>query len=330
MTNAELTGFERELRELLTRALAVVRDEVCAGLAGEVVAPTSKAALAFHGRPGHRAANLRERLSGLGSAAPPLSGLGSAAPPLSGLGSAAPPLSGQKSAHPLSKAGTDWEAQLDALEIDFDAYLDDIEGILARVAQAGADGALDDLRDYLEESQGRAFSSMVNQVNQEAVDWAGDSAARLVTDISDTTREMLREQIASGIERGLSVKELASEIYDGQTFSAHRAELIAVTELAEANVRGNKLAWAKSGLVKALQWSADDAMCDDCQMNDGAIVPMGPDGMAAEAYPSGAWGVPAHPRCRCNEIPVLTDEWGDVVHEEDNWDGDDDWDGDDL
>jgi len=94
----------------------------------------------------------------------------------------------------VSKSGTDWEAQLDALEIDFDAYLDDIEGILARVAQAGAIGVLDDLRDYLTDSQSKAFNSMVSQVNQEAVDWAGDSAARLVRDV-----ESLQKVVPDGL-----------------------------------------------------------------------------------------------------------------------------------
>lgn len=225
----------------------------------------------------------------------------------------------------LAKAGTDWEATLDELGITFDPWLDDITDILTRAAQSGAGAGLDRLSDYLDDLQDRAFSAMVNQVNTAAADWAREHAARLVTEISDTTRDMLREQISDAIERGLSVKELASEIRDCSAFAPERAELIAVTELAEADVRGNKIAYADSGVVVGLRWVAeggyaDDAICDACAMNSGAVVPIGPDGMAAEPYPSGARGVPAHPRCRCDEIPVLAGE--DDGDEDEDKDGD--------
>lgn len=210
----------------------------------------------------------------------------------------------------LRKSAADWLALLNSIGITFDPILDDLEDILGQVAQSGATQAMGQLEAFLGAKQTQGFNDkLINQVNLKAVEWAKDHAARLVTEITDSTRAALRGIVTSGIEDGLSVPDLAGRIVDGQAFSRSRAEMIARTELAFADVRGNKIAYAESGVVAGLQWisarNGDDALCENCMINDGAIVPLGPDGMAANPYPSGAMGVPAHPNCRCDELPVI-------------------------
>lgn len=213
-----------------------------------------------------------------------------------------------------SDGAYDWVSTLWDLGIDFDR-IDDLEEILRLTFKNGGQEALNLLSKTLKEHgiDMPHTGVSVDLVNEKAAEWAREHAVALVAKISETTRESLKSLTSSGIERGLSVDELASEIMNHHTFSRERAELIAVTELAEADVRGNKQAYAESGVVSGLQWITansgnDERTCEDCELNDGAIVPIGPDGMATINYPSGAKGVPAHPRCICDEIPVLKED----------------------
>jgi len=111
----------------------------------------------------------------------------------------------------------------------------------------------------------------------------------------------------------MSVDDIAAVIGADYGFSDARADLIATTERAFADVRGNTLGYAESRVVSGLQWITanggdDDRICPDCEMNDGATVPMDENGEAAEAFPSGATTVPAHPGCLCDLLPALNEE----------------------
>jgi hypothetical protein len=211
------------------------------------------------------------------------------------------------------KEAEDYWPLLNSLGISFNPYLDDIERILERAAKSGATVALNALRPWLANQKALAYTQLVNQANWKAIEWAKAASAELVTDISNSTKESLKNLIADSIERGLGVGELAAEIMEAHAFSKERAELIAVTEIAEADVKGNKIAYAESGVVTGLQWQCanggnDERTCEECAINHGAVVPLGANGMAAKAYPSGAIGVPAHPRCICDELPVIDKE----------------------
>jgi hypothetical protein len=187
-------------------------------------------------------------------------------------------------------------------------FSDEFEKILRDAASDGAEAALKQIQEQLARDK-KLFGPLFKQVNKRAAEWAKKHSAKMVTEINKTTRDGLRELIANGINEGMSVDGLAKNIARAHSFSKERAELIAVTELAEADVRGNKLLYAESGVVSGLQWQAangvDGSVCPYCAENHNAIVPLNENGMAARPYPSGAAGVPAHPCCRCDEFPVL-------------------------
>ena len=67
--------------------------------------------------------------------------------------------------------------------------------------------------------------------------------------IADSTRDMLRGTISDALESGASNTNLAAAITDAYGFSDKRAELIARTETAFADVAGNLDAWQDSGQV---------------------------------------------------------------------------------
>ena len=210
-------------------------------------------------------------------------------------------------AEKLAKMGQE-EAKhlLEASNIDWHELGDNLEPILAAIAQDGVAQALAQVG-------AKTTTDLLEQVNERAVTWAEQHSADLVTKLADTTRKSLRGDLAAGIELGMSTQDIANIIGEDYGFSEARAELIARTERAFADVRGNTLAYAASGVVGGLQWitanEGDDKVCADCEMNDGVEVPMDPEsGDAAEAWPSGDTECPAHPDCRCDLLPVLNQE----------------------
>ena len=211
------------------------------------------------------------------------------------------------SAEKLEKMSTEEARQmLEALNIDWHDLGDDLETVLAAIAQDGA-------AQGLAQVGAKTTSDLLDQVNEQAVAWAETHAADLVTRMEETTRKSLRGDLASAIELGMSVDEIATVIGADYGFSDARAELIATTERAFADVRGNCLGYAASGVVAGLEWitangGEDDRICPDCEMNEGAVVPMDDNGEATEPFPSGDTTVPAHPGCLCDLLPSLTEE----------------------
>jgi uncharacterized protein with gpF-like domain len=121
--------------------------------------------------------------------------------------------------------------------------------------------------------------------------------------ISDTTRERIREIVADAFSEETSMKEiktaiqeaLADEAEGNGIFSEARAELIARTEVSNAQAGGNFTVWRDSGVVRKVRWttSEDEAVCESCDGNDNVEVELG------HPFPSGDLYPGAHPRCRC-------------------------------
>ena len=171
-----------------------------------------------------------------------------------------------------------------------------------------------DLADLIEEMTGEAGEAalaqvlsdiqpeQLEQVNSAAVDYAKDRSATLVTDLEDSTREMLRATLTEGIEQGWSADTLADEIADSYGFSDERAETIARTETAFANVQGNIEGWTASGVVESKEWVTQGEVCDECDELDGKVVGLDED------FPDAGDGPPLHPNCRCDVLPVLSED----------------------
>jgi len=170
---------------------------------------------------------------------------------------------------------------------------------------------------------GLSGEELTEKVSKIAVDYARSRGAELVGKrllpdgtiidnpnrdwaITDSTRDLLRGDITKAIEEGWSTKKLQDEIEKNYGFSEERAEMIARTETAFADTRGNAIAYKESGLVSAKKWilGSNHPDMDECDMAaDAGAVPF------AENFP----GVdvsepPAHPHCLCDFIPVLEGE----------------------
>ena len=183
---------------------------------------------------------------------------------------------------------------LQAVGMNWTALGDDLEPLLSAIAQDGGSAGLAQI--------GKTTEDLLEQVNERAVAWAEKHAAELVTKVTDVTRDRIAGDVAAAIELGMSVDELADALASTYAFSDQRAELIATTERAFADVAGNRLAYGASGVVGGLEWvtangGGDERTCEECDSNNGAVVPMDEDGNATEPFPSGATSVPAHPGC---------------------------------
>ena len=137
---------------------------------------------------------------------------------------------------------------------------------------------------------------------KEAVKWAKERSAQLVTKMDAETKKRLARMISDGIKNKRGIPGLARDIR--KTFgdmTKYRSELIARTETANAlgesfMVRGKQLG------VTGKEWITvgDDRVSLECQENEAAgVIPFN------QAFPTGKMTIPQHPMCRCAVGPVM-------------------------
>jgi hypothetical protein len=187
---------------------------------------------------------------------------------------------------------------LEAVDFDWTKLGDDLESVLAAIAQDGAAQGLIQVGS-------KTTSELLDQVNEKAVEWAEKHAADLVTKLASTTRDRLRGDLAASIELGMSVKDIAAVLEKDYEFSEQRAELVAQTERAFADVAGNMLGYRESGVVEGKEWILGSEHGPDDECNDNADA--GSVGLD-ENFPSGDDAPPAHPGCVCDVLPVLIEQ----------------------
>lgn len=201
-------------------------------------------------------------------------------------------------AHKVSKAGADdhdHEVKHAADAADYSALESAIEPQLHVIARDGARAGLEQVgvtHDQLE--------TMLLQSNAAASDWASDHAAELVKGLDETTRERVSELVQQALDEGWSNDQLADALTEDSAFDDSRAEVIARTETAAADVQGSLIGWKESGVVASKEWKTGGACCDECADLDGETVPLDED------FPDG--DPPLHPNCRCDVLPVLSEE----------------------
>lgn len=128
--------------------------------------------------------------------------------------------------------------------------------------------------------------------------------------IADTTREKIRNVVADAFTQNTLFPEIMQDIQealeddDAGIFSEARAELIARTEISNAQVKGNYGVWEQSGLVHKVQWllSDDHEGDDECDDNSETEVRIG------HPFPSGVLAPPAHPNCECSIVVTALNE----------------------
>ena len=217
----------------------------------------------------------------------------------------------------LSKTDEDADAKAARLVAQLDLDWTDLPA-LTRAA----------LEPFILESVGESWDQVgaaqaalsVSLPNDRAVDWALDRSAEMIGmkyvdgglvpnpnaewRIDEYQRDTLRQTISLSIEEGWSNDKLAGEIQADNEFSDARAELIARTETAQADMQGNAIAYvaAQEGGIRLLKrWitAGDELVSEDCQDNaDAGDIELD------EPFPSGAEWPPEHPNCRCDCAPI--------------------------
>ena len=206
----------------------------------------------------------------------------------------------------------------DIAKADQDATRKKLEKALTPMATDGAKQGLSQVLAVVPVDPDRDVDAMLSQANEQAIAFAQGRAAELVGmrwdddagewitnpnpewAIDGTTRDNIQSLTTQAMEEGWSNDDLAQRIQDDEGFSDARAEMIARTETAFADVHGNMDAYEASGLVDATEWVVGAGECDICEENAAA----GPVAMG-EAFPSGDDMPPAHPNCRCDVLPVV-------------------------
>lgn len=80
-----------------------------------------------------------------------------------------------------------------------------------------------------------------------------------------------------------------------------RAALIAATETTRAFNGGNQMFWQESKIVTGKKWytNVDEFVCPICGALHEEVVGL------QDAFSAGVFYPPAHPRCRCQMVPVV-------------------------
>ena len=227
----------------------------------------------------------------------------------------------------LSEAGTDFENLLNS-------YLDDLrdEAVKSGVRAYKTNSVFDltdspgfaikattHLKAGYGEGVGKADVGIESSaLENEASAWARERSAWLVGmkidadgelivnpdstyAISDMCRANIRATIARGLEEGWNSSQVQEAIAADNSFTPVRARNIASYETANAQEEGKMVAFKKAG-TPATTWSDQDG-CPTCQANAAAgAVPIG------QPFPSGHTHAPAHPHCRCANLPAEVKE----------------------
>lgn len=180
--------------------------------------------------------------------------------------------------------------------------------LLSDLSEARAAEALEQLKPYLDDE---AYAAALTQANERAVEWARFRTTNMITEVDDTTRQIVNELTASTIEDGLTNDQFADLLSDSFGFSDSRSEMIARTETAFADTAGTLGGYKASGVVDKKGWSADAEACDDCAALDGVEVAIDDD------FPDGGGdGPPRHPRCECSVYAVLSEDAANLIVDE--------------
>ncbi|MDE2255009.1 MAG: phage portal protein [Betaproteobacteria bacterium] len=188
------------------------------------------------------------------------------------------------------------------LSLVFDDYTDTVQA----VTSAGAKHQVAQLivtEPDIATTEADAVASIFGGKDPDAIAWAKEHVADMLGKdgkggkIEQATRDMIREAITKAMQADDSLTGIADMLEVTYAFSPERAELIARTEVGNAQGNG---AWigAKAVGMKAKKWleSNDENECPLCHANaDQGWIPV------EKAFVSGAQAPLQHPRCQCDQ-----------------------------
>lgn len=173
---------------------------------------------------------------------------------------------------------------------------DEVEEVIEALAEMARDGAVESLMALF----GADLDvDVINRASDMAETWARNYGGVMISEIEETTRGDVSRIIGDAMEGGWSNDKVASALDEGYAFSDDRADMIARTETAYADVAGNVASYEEAG-VERKRWVLGSDSCDLCQANeDAGEIDFN------DTFPSGDFAPPGHPNCTCDIIPVL-------------------------
>lgn len=227
----------------------------------------------------------------------------------------------------------EFTAQQVADQIEFDGWDVIVEPAQEAMAEAAEDAVVSTVTEMTTGDGAIAQlgvderSALVNQVYQDALEYAEQRAAELIgmrrdaegnlvpnpdasMTITQTTRDKVKQIVVDALgpapegEEAPTIEErllaLKDDVTGSPLFSETRATFIARAELAMAHGQGALESFramaAKTGFQMEKAWttSEDGKVEETCLLNAAAgWIPL------EEPFPSGDMTYPAHPRCRC-------------------------------
>lgn len=206
------------------------------------------------------------------------------------------------------------EMQDEVIQSERNATPADLRPLIQRAAgelqEAMVDIVADGIRDTLKLA-GQDVDSMFDVVNREALRFLENHTIRVAQDIADTTESMIRPAIARGIENGLSIDEIASEM-DG--LPAYRAERIARTEIQNA-AQGARYQTLDEVGVEQVEWvtapgasAAHKEIAERSPKNMGEPFVKAGETIKGEKFTRDVYYPPARPNCRCSIRAIFPED----------------------
>jgi hypothetical protein len=114
--------------------------------------------------------------------------------------------------------------------------------------------------------------------------------------LTEVMRKDLESTVAQAVVEGWTANQLAAVMEGAYALSAERAEIIADTEITNAQSGGTYDAWKHSGTITLVRWTTSPIhdFEDECDSYEAqGVVPLG------HEFAEGVFSPRAHPRCRC-------------------------------
>ena len=142
-------------------------------------------------------------------------------------------------------------------------------------------------------------------IKKEAIKYAQEKAADLITKLEDSTKNMIKADIVNAIENDLTAEDLAKELQTNYAFSEQRAKTIATYELAQADTAAKLIFGSISDNVIGKRYlkvrTSKSKQCDECDK----AAAMGT--VSLDDNFNGIGDAPAHPNCT-HIIELVTKE----------------------
>jgi hypothetical protein len=191
------------------------------------------------------------------------------------------------------------------LEDDIDEFLTPVIRVLSASIKATIESYL--VRAYIAGDKELVFWGMTKggipiayegPPIDEAIKWAAEHCAQLVTKMDIETKSRLAQVVAEAIQNKNGIPSLAKNILNEfENMTKYRSQMIARTETCSA-LEQSFLDRAAAMGIEGKEWVTFDP-CDICAANgDEGIVPLD------HTFSSGDDAPPAHPQCRCALAPA--------------------------